>query len=317
MTCPLCSTGITPLRHYYEAVRPSPAHRYFRPRGWSHLRLTAETRRTRLRNRIREVSCRIRKAFTPRQVARETARTEDAAMTTAVATDLIALRDGTYVLRRNVPADLLRRYDEVGEHKALLEIVALIRKAIDPSAIIRKVGSDELRKDGAATFSQAGSAESGVTNYSIEGDERWEKHFLHVGKGEYVPAHVVNDALRSAYDKTRGAYHAVRGRIRASYASDVVGGLQETYLQEEVQRAATAAEARHRYTPGGPEHLSDAHSAISRVSHVEIDFSILMENIRVSYARALVSGEHENSAFQAEMDRQVLSYIAQMAAPTR
>src|ERR1700721_138692 len=27
MTCPLCSTGITPLHHYYGAVRPSPAHR--------------------------------------------------------------------------------------------------------------------------------------------------------------------------------------------------------------------------------------------------------------------------------------------------
>jgi hypothetical protein len=39
MTCPLCSTGITPLRHYYRAVRPSPAYRYFRPRGWSRLRL--------------------------------------------------------------------------------------------------------------------------------------------------------------------------------------------------------------------------------------------------------------------------------------
>src|SRR5215471_8790526 len=39
MTRPLCSTGITPLHHYYGAVRPSPAHRYFRPRGWSRLRL--------------------------------------------------------------------------------------------------------------------------------------------------------------------------------------------------------------------------------------------------------------------------------------
>jgi hypothetical protein len=39
MTCPLCSTGITPLHHYYRAVRPSPALRYFRPRGWSHLHL--------------------------------------------------------------------------------------------------------------------------------------------------------------------------------------------------------------------------------------------------------------------------------------
>jgi hypothetical protein len=37
MTHPLRSTGITPLHHYYEAVRPSPAHRYFRPRGWSRL----------------------------------------------------------------------------------------------------------------------------------------------------------------------------------------------------------------------------------------------------------------------------------------
>src|SRR5260370_40944126 len=35
MTHPLRSTGITPLQHYYGAVRPSPAHRYFRPRGWS------------------------------------------------------------------------------------------------------------------------------------------------------------------------------------------------------------------------------------------------------------------------------------------
>ena len=39
MTHPLRSTGITPLHHYYRAVRPSPAHRYFRPRGWSRLRL--------------------------------------------------------------------------------------------------------------------------------------------------------------------------------------------------------------------------------------------------------------------------------------
>src|SRR5208282_3857684 len=29
VTCPLCSTGITPLHHYYGAVRPWPAHRYF------------------------------------------------------------------------------------------------------------------------------------------------------------------------------------------------------------------------------------------------------------------------------------------------
>src|SRR6202171_1636934 len=34
---PLRSTGITPLQHYYGAVRPSPAHQYFRPRGWSRL----------------------------------------------------------------------------------------------------------------------------------------------------------------------------------------------------------------------------------------------------------------------------------------
>ena len=39
VTCLLCSTGITPLHNYYEAVRPSPAHRYFGPRGWSRLRL--------------------------------------------------------------------------------------------------------------------------------------------------------------------------------------------------------------------------------------------------------------------------------------
>ena len=28
-----------PVANYYEAVRPSPAHRYFRPRGWSRLHL--------------------------------------------------------------------------------------------------------------------------------------------------------------------------------------------------------------------------------------------------------------------------------------
>src|SRR5215831_18029042 len=39
MTCPLRSAGITPLQRSYEAVRPSPAHRYFRPRGWRRLRL--------------------------------------------------------------------------------------------------------------------------------------------------------------------------------------------------------------------------------------------------------------------------------------
>src|ERR1700730_9003124 len=45
MTCSLCSTGITPLRRYYEAVRPSPAHRYFRPRSWSRLCLFPSHRR--------------------------------------------------------------------------------------------------------------------------------------------------------------------------------------------------------------------------------------------------------------------------------
>src|SRR5215475_2213416 len=33
----LRSAGITPLHHYYGAVRPSPAHQYFLPRGLSHL----------------------------------------------------------------------------------------------------------------------------------------------------------------------------------------------------------------------------------------------------------------------------------------
>jgi hypothetical protein len=39
MTHPLRSMGITPLRRFYEAVRPSPAHRYFQPRDCSHLNL--------------------------------------------------------------------------------------------------------------------------------------------------------------------------------------------------------------------------------------------------------------------------------------
>ena len=32
-------SGRARISGYYEAVRPSPAHRYFRPRGWSRLRL--------------------------------------------------------------------------------------------------------------------------------------------------------------------------------------------------------------------------------------------------------------------------------------
>ena len=35
----LRSTGIVPLHRYYGAVRPYPAHRYFRPRGLCRLRL--------------------------------------------------------------------------------------------------------------------------------------------------------------------------------------------------------------------------------------------------------------------------------------
>jgi hypothetical protein len=35
VTCPLRSTGITPLLGYYEAVRPWPVHRYCRPCGSS------------------------------------------------------------------------------------------------------------------------------------------------------------------------------------------------------------------------------------------------------------------------------------------
>jgi hypothetical protein len=35
VTCPLCSTGITPLPRYYGAVRPCPPHRYFRPRRFA------------------------------------------------------------------------------------------------------------------------------------------------------------------------------------------------------------------------------------------------------------------------------------------
>src|SRR6516225_2051208 len=35
VTCPLRSTGITPLRCYHGAVRPCPPHRYFRPRRFA------------------------------------------------------------------------------------------------------------------------------------------------------------------------------------------------------------------------------------------------------------------------------------------
>src|SRR3984893_19381832 len=35
-----------PVANYYEAVRPWPAHRYFRPRGWRRLRLFPWHRRS-------------------------------------------------------------------------------------------------------------------------------------------------------------------------------------------------------------------------------------------------------------------------------
>jgi hypothetical protein len=44
-THPLRSTSITSASTHYRAVRPSPAHRYFRPRGWSRLRLFPSHRR--------------------------------------------------------------------------------------------------------------------------------------------------------------------------------------------------------------------------------------------------------------------------------
>jgi len=65
MTHPLRSMGITPLRRYYEAVRPSPAHRYFQPHGWSRLRLSLSiagkvlTFRTRARLRFAPPTCRM------------------------------------------------------------------------------------------------------------------------------------------------------------------------------------------------------------------------------------------------------------------
>src|SRR4029077_12428212 len=43
--CPLRSTDITPLHHYYQAVRSSASHPYSRPRGSAHLWLLRYHRR--------------------------------------------------------------------------------------------------------------------------------------------------------------------------------------------------------------------------------------------------------------------------------
>src|ERR1019366_3559362 len=65
MPRPLRSTGITPLHHYYRAVRPSPAHRYFQPRGCSRLRFSLGiagqvlTFRTRARLSFAPPTCRM------------------------------------------------------------------------------------------------------------------------------------------------------------------------------------------------------------------------------------------------------------------
>ena len=42
---PFVPRALHPLPRYYEAVRPSPAHRYFRPRSWSRLCLFPSHRR--------------------------------------------------------------------------------------------------------------------------------------------------------------------------------------------------------------------------------------------------------------------------------
>ena len=60
VTCSLRSTGVTPLHHYYGAVRPWPAHRYFRPRGStlvpfplpSQTRFSSSIRKPRLESRL-------------------------------------------------------------------------------------------------------------------------------------------------------------------------------------------------------------------------------------------------------------------------
>src|SRR5450830_725397 len=65
MTHPLRSTGITPLHRYYRTVRPSPAHRYFQPRGCSRLRFSLGiagqvlTFRTRARLSFAPPTCRM------------------------------------------------------------------------------------------------------------------------------------------------------------------------------------------------------------------------------------------------------------------
>ena len=57
VTHPLRSLGVTPVHRYYEVVRPSSAHRYFRPRGttaWAFsLRIAGKVLKFRTRARMR------------------------------------------------------------------------------------------------------------------------------------------------------------------------------------------------------------------------------------------------------------------------
>jgi hypothetical protein len=61
VTHPLRSLGVTPSPRYYEVVRPSPAHRYFRPRGspaWAFL-VASPARCSRSARTPRRESCRL------------------------------------------------------------------------------------------------------------------------------------------------------------------------------------------------------------------------------------------------------------------
>jgi hypothetical protein len=216
-------------------------------------------------------------------------------MTTVDNWDFIELGNGHRVLRADVPKYLQREYDYAKTPMARDLVVKKIRKHVDPDAVItgKSDAMPELRK----------SITSEQRTATVIFAKPWS-----VGVQLFING------------RDGGLKGGVTFKLCAGCAETarhtLVSGTDSSDLPK-LQRAAIDAETRHRYGAGGPEFLADSHSHTARISNTPIDFSNLMEEIRTAYARALAADETGSIAFQQEMGRRVIGFIAQMSNPSR
>src|SRR5260370_5467049 len=106
--------------------------------------------------------------------------------------DILDLGNGKRILRADVPKSLQIEFDRARTPADRARVCEKILKHVHPASIIGKDGGGPLSK---STFSQSSNATSGNTNYSIEGDDRWLKHWMHVGGGDHVLRSVGSEDL--------------------------------------------------------------------------------------------------------------------------